>query len=188
MREGALQADTAARALANTSPFGGANYVSAGLDALPLSRPGLDYEQRFKLNLADERARDAYDAIHGPTAQQVGQAGSILLSLAGAVPLAPARIAGAAGITGRELLARLGAGGLTGMGVQAAVDTAARRNTDWQDAVGAAVGAAAGAAFPGLDPAKADALGSAVTAAAQDASCSVTAYQAPAASLRHPAR
>lgn len=169
LRERALQADTTIRSLANTSTFGGANYVSAALDALPPSRPGLDYEQRFEANLANERARDAYDAIHRPVAQQVGQVGSILLSLAGPGPLVPTRIAGAAGVSGRELLARLGAGGLTGMGVQAAVDAAARRNTDWQDAVGAAVGGAVGAAFPGLDPAKAGAVGSAVTAAAQDA-------------------
>ncbi|HKR87370.1 MAG TPA: hypothetical protein VJS38_04285 [Phenylobacterium sp.] len=138
------------------------------MNALPSSRPGLDYEQSFKANLANERTRDAYDAIHRPGAQQLGQAGALLLSLAGPGPLVPARIPGAAGISGRELIARLGVGGLTGMGVQTAVDAAARRNTDWQDAVGAALGGAVGAAFPGLDPAKAGAVGSALTTAAQD--------------------
>ena len=168
LREGILQADAAARSLANTSTFGGADYASAKLNALPPSRPGLDYEQRFKANLANERARDAYDAIHRPGAQQLGQAGSILLSLAGPGPVVPARIPGAAGLSGRELIARLGVGGLTGMGVQTVVDAAARRNTDRQDAVGAALGGAVGAAFPGLDPAKAGAVGSALTSAAQD--------------------
>lgn len=70
LREGVLQADTAARTAANTLTFGGADSLAAGLDALIPDDRGI--RERYNASLAAEQARNDYDALHRPLARQVG--------------------------------------------------------------------------------------------------------------------
>jgi hypothetical protein len=168
-----MQADAAVRGAANVLTFGGADHFAAGMDALVGG--GFDHwRQRYDANLAQERARDRYDALNRSSAQAAGQVGGTLLGLGlvgpadGALAVAP-RLPGAAGLTGREATAVLGAGAMTGLGMQTASDIAAGgRRSSFGDKAGAALGGAAGAAALPLGPGRAGAVGGWVTPAAQD--------------------
>jgi hypothetical protein len=78
---------------------------------------GLDHwRQHYDANLAQEQARDRYDAANRPTAQKIGQVGGTAAGLAlvgradGAASIS-ARLPGAATLTGREGAALLAGGG-----------------------------------------------------------------------------
>lgn len=111
-----MQADAAIRGAA--SMFFG-NEVAAAMDA-SLRSDARRWGERYHDNHAAENARDAYDAVHRPVAQTVGQLGGIamamMLSRGAAAPVV--RLPGAAKLSGREVTAILGAGGLTGLGSQ----------------------------------------------------------------------
>lgn len=167
---GLMQADAAVRGAANI--FGGDQFA-AGMDALVSG--GLDHwRQRYEANLAQERARDRYDALHRAPAQAVGQFGGTALGLALVGPeevaasIAP-RLPGATALTGRETAALLGGGAATGLAMQTASDvvTGGRRSS-FGDNAGAALGGAASAASLPLGPGRAAAIGGLVTSAAQD--------------------
>lgn len=174
LREAALQADTAVRGAANVLTFGGADHFAAGMDAL-IQPGGLSgWRQRYDANLAQETARNRYDASHRAVAVGVGQVGGTALGLGlvgpmeGALAAAP-RLPGAAALTGREATALLGVGAGIGVGVQTLSDlVAGGRRSSWGDNLGAAVGGAAGAAAFPLGPARAGAVGASMTSAAQD--------------------
>src|SRR6185312_2286073 len=133
------------------------------------------WRDRYEANLAEEHARDRYDASHRAPAQAIGQVGGTALGLAlvgpaeGSVALSP-RLAGAATLTGRETAALLGAGAGTGLAMQTASDIAAggRRSSNG-DKAGAALGGAASVAALPLGPARAGAVGGWITSASQDA-------------------
>jgi hypothetical protein len=169
-----MQADAAVRGAANVLTFGGADHFAAGMDALVSG--GLDHwRQRYDANLAQEQARDRYDALNRSNAQVTGQVGGTLMGLGlvgpadGALAIVP-RLPGAAGLTGREAAAVLGGGAVTGLGMQTASDIAAGgRRSSFGDKAGAALGGAAGAASLPLGPGRAGAVGGWVTSAAQDA-------------------
>lgn len=80
-REAGLQADTAVRTAANTLTFGAANPISAGMNTLLGEGGSGSLAQRFQRNLDQENARDAYDAVHRPTARAIGEAAGIGLSV-----------------------------------------------------------------------------------------------------------
>ena len=172
---GVMQADAAVRGAANVLSFGGIDHLAAGMDAL-MAPGGLDHwRQRYDANLAQEQARDRYDALNRSNAQTTGQIGGTLLGLGlvgptdGAPAVAP-RLAGAATLTGREGAAVLGGGALAGLGMQTASDIAAGgRSSSLGDMAGAALGGAAGAAALPFGPGRAGAMGGWVTSAAQDA-------------------
>lgn len=136
---------------------------------------GLDHWwQRYDANLAQERARDQYDASKRATAQRIGQVGGTALGLAlvgpteGAASIAP-RLPGAAKLTVREAAALLGGGAAAGLAMQTAADIAAGgRRSSLGDRAGAALGGAAGAAALPLGPGRAAAVGGWVTSAAED--------------------
>src|SRR5689334_5688723 len=104
-----MQADAAVRGAANI--FGGDQFA-AGMDALVSG--GLDrWRQRYEANLAEEKARDQYDASHRAAAQVTGQIGGTVMALVGPARIPAmfaARLPGAATITGREAAALLGGG------------------------------------------------------------------------------
>lgn len=167
---GLMQADAAVRGATNI--FGGDQFA-AGMDALVFG--GLDHwRQRYDANLAQEKARDRYDASNRGAAQAAGQIGGTALGLAlvgpgeGVASIAP-RLPGAATLTGREAAALLGGGAGTGLAMQTASDIAAGgRRSSVGDKAGAALGGAAGAAALPLGPGRAAAVGGWVTSAAQD--------------------
>jgi hypothetical protein len=169
-----MQAQAAVRGATNVLTFGGADHLAAGVDALVGG--GFDHwRQRYIANLAQERARDHYDALNRSGAQAAGQVGGTLLGVGlvgpveGALGTAP-RLAGAARLTSREVAAVLGGGALTGLGMQTASDVlAGGRRSSLGDKAGAALGGAAGAAALPLGPARAGAVGGWVMSAAQDA-------------------
>lgn len=170
---GLMQADAAVRGATNTLTFGGADRFAAGMDALVSG--GLNHwRQRYDANLAQEQARDQYDASHRTAAQATGQIGGTALGLAlvgpteGVANIAP-RLPGAATLTGREAAALLGGGAIAGETMQTASDIAAGgRSSSIGDKAGAAVGGAAGAATLPFGPGRAGAVGGWVTSAAQD--------------------
>jgi hypothetical protein len=173
LREAALQADTAVRAAANTLTFGGADHFAAGMDAL-FEPGGIEgWRGRYAGNLAEENARNRYDASHRQVAQTIGQIGGTALGLAfvgparGAVAVAP-RLPGAATLSGRELAGLLTGGAATGLGMQAVSDIAGARRSTMGDKAGAALGGAAGAAALPLGPGRAGAVDGWVTSTAQD--------------------
>lgn len=173
LREAALQADTAIRAAANVLTFGGADHVAAGMDAL-LEPGGIGgWRQRYDANIAEENARNGYDALHRPIAQATGQVGGTAMGLGlfgparGAVAMAP-RLPGAATLSGREAAGLLTGGAATGLGVQAVSDIAGGQRSAVGDQAGAALGGAAGAAVLPFGPGRAGAVDGWVTSAAQD--------------------
>ena len=170
----AMQADAALRGAANVMTLGGADHFAAGMDALVGG--GLDHwRQRYDANLAQERARDRFDALARSGAQAAGQIGGTLLGLGLVGPVDAAlasapRLAGTAALTGREAAAVLGGGALAGLGIQTVSDIAAGgRRSSLGDKAGAALGGAAGAAALPLGPGRAGAVAGWVTSAAQDA-------------------
>jgi len=173
VREATLQADTAVRAAANILTFGGADRLAAAGDAL-LQPGGLaGWRQRYDADLAQEQARNGYDASHRQVARTMGFGGGTVLGLAvmgpmeGALAAVP-RLSGAAALTGREAAGILGAGGAAGLGMQTLSDMAGGRRWSLGDNLGAVVGGAAGAAALPLGPARAGAIDGSVTSAAQD--------------------
>lgn len=172
--EAALQADTAARGAANAVTFGGADHFAAGMNALGQAGGLEQWGDRYEANLAQEEARNAYDATHRSAASAAGQLAGTLAGFAlmgparGAVGLAP-RIAGAARLSGREKAALLGGGAVSGLGGQVVSDLARGQTSTAGDKVGAAAGGLAGVAALPLGPARAGAVGGWVTSAAQDA-------------------
>lgn len=167
-----MQADAAVRGAANVLTFGGADHFAAAMDALVGG--GVDgWSQRYEANLAQEHARNQYDASHRSTAQKVGQVGGTLL---GVGLMGPAdgtigfgtRLPGAAALTGREAGTLLGAGAGTGVLAQTVSDIATGRSSSVGDMAGAALGGAADVAALPLGPGRAGALGGWVTSAARD--------------------
>jgi hypothetical protein len=173
--EAALQADTVARAAANILTFGAADHLAATTDAL--FQPGglSGWGQRYDADLAQEQARNRYDASHRQAAQTIGVGGGTALGLGvmgpmeGALAAVP-RLPGAAALTGREAASILGAGGITGLGMQALSDLAKGQHyrSSLGDKLGATVGGVAGAVALPFGPARAGAVGASVTSAAQD--------------------
>lgn len=173
LREAALQTDTALRAAANILTFGGADHFAAGMDAL-LEPGGIEqWRQRYDANLAEQNARNRYDASHRRAAQVIGQVGGTTLGMGSfgpataAASLAP-RLPGAAVMSGRETAALLGGGAATGLGVQTISDVASGRRSSAGDLGGAVLGGMAGAAALPLGPGRAGAVDGWVTTAAQD--------------------
>lgn len=171
--EAVLQADTAIRAAANVVTLGGADHFAAGMDAL-LEPGGIDgWRQRYDRNLAEEKARNRYDASHRRAAQVIGQVVGTALGVGLAGPARGAgsivpRIPGAAMLSGRETTALLAGGGATGLGVQTLSDVGSGRRSSAGDFGGAAFGGIAGAATLPLGPGRAGAVDGWVTSAAQD--------------------
>lgn len=167
--EGVLQGDTALRSAANTLAMEKANHLAAGLKALvPVHGQGM--RERYVADLAAENARDDYDAVRRPLAQQIGAGGALALALYGGRGLpASKRLIGSALRSARETAAILGAGGISGLALQNLSDVAAHRPGDWRDGVGAMAGGVAGAAALGLGTGRAGAIGSATTTAVQNA-------------------
>lgn len=173
LREAALQADTAIRAAANILTFGGADHFAAGMDAL--FEPGGigGWPQRYDANIAQENARNRYDASHRGVAQTAGQIGGTAMGLGlagparGAAAMAP-RLPGAATLSGREAAGLLTAGAATGVGMHTVSDAASGRRSSMGDNAGAALGGAAGAAALPLGAGRAGAVDGWVTSAAQD--------------------
>jgi len=168
VREGALQADTAVRAAANALTFGQADKLDAAMSANFSDRG--TWRQRYEAALAEDQARDAYDASHRQVAQRIGEAGGLALTLLapeGAPAIIP-RIKDAAQLSARELAAILGGTGAFGMGTQFATDAATGKTTSPGDALGAGVGGIAGGLALPFGPARAGAVDGAVTSAAQD--------------------
>lgn len=177
LREGVLQADTAARSAANTFTFGGADSLAAGLDALVPSDKGIG--ERYEANLAAEQARNDYDALHRPLARQVGMGAATALALFGEPGPAAAKLFAAVrptaakrlttvALSGRDTAAILGGGAASGLALQNLSDVAAHKPGDWRDNLGAMAGGLAGAAALGFTPGRAAAIGSATTTAVQD--------------------
>ncbi|HWA63839.1 MAG TPA: hypothetical protein VG939_20860 [Caulobacteraceae bacterium] len=169
-----LQADTVLRSAANVASFDTADPISAALTAL--TEPGGlgGWQERYRAALADERARDSYDAIHRPIAQKTGQVLGTGLSFLESGPVKGAallkRLPGAAKLTAREAAAAMAAAGLTNAGVQAASDLASGRRLSWADEGGAFLGGAISAPPTYvLGPARGSAVTGWVTSAAQDA-------------------
>jgi hypothetical protein len=172
-REASLQADTAIRGAANVLTFGGIDHFAAGMDAL-LETGGIqELPQRYKANIAEENARNRYDASHRRVAQVTGQVGGTAMGVGlvgparGAVALAP-RLPGAATLSSREAAGFLTAGAATGIGMQAVSDLATGRRSTMGDKAGAILGGVAGAAALPLGPGRAGAVDGWVTSGAQD--------------------
>lgn len=164
LREGSLQFDTAARALANTVSAGGADSLAAGLDSLTQT----GNLSRYQANLNAEHARNQYDAQHRQIAQHIGQTIGVILPFAGP-SAAFARLPSAAAISARELAAMAAAGGGVNAGMQYLTDVATGRAPSVRNELGAVAGGAAGAvAAPFVGAGKAGAVNGAVTSAAQD--------------------
>jgi hypothetical protein len=174
VHEAALQADTAVRSAANTLTFGGADRLDAAANAFLQPGDLAGWGRRYRFALAQDQARNRFDATHRQLAQAIGSVGGAGLGLLatgpmeGALAAAP-RMAGAAKLTGSEALAILSAGGATGAGGQAVSDTLSGHRSSAGDYVGAAIGGATGAgASLFVGPARAGALDASVTSAAQD--------------------
>jgi hypothetical protein len=173
--EGALQADTAMRGAANVLTFGGADHLAAGLDALVAPGGIRGWSERYDAILADEQARNLYDANHRATAQHLGQVAGTALGLGlvgpmeGALAAMP-RLAGAARLTGREVAALAGAGAGLGATSQTVGDNYGHgRTSSVSDVVGAAIGGGIGSlSLIPFGPARAGAIGAAATSIAQD--------------------
>ena len=82
LKEGALQADTAVRAAANTLTFGGADNFAAAMDATLGQEPGT-WPQRYDADLKAQAARNVYDAIHRSAMRHLGEAGGIGIGMMG---------------------------------------------------------------------------------------------------------
>jgi hypothetical protein len=165
--EAVLQADAAFRAAANTLTLGGADHFAAGMDAL-LEPGGIGgWRQRYQENIAEEDARNRYDALHRPVAQAAGQIVGTAMALARGAVVAP-RLPGAATLSGREAAGLLTAGAATGLGAQAVSDIVSGRQSTMGDNAAAALGGVAGAGALPLGPRRAGAVDGWVTSAAQD--------------------
>lgn len=174
IREVALQADTAVRGAANVLTLGGADNLEAAVNALLEPGGVRDWRRRYEINKVEESARNMYDASHRKAAQATGYVGGTLLGLGfvgpmeGALAAVP-RLPGAAALTRNEAAAILGAGGVSGLGVQTLSDVAAGgRHSSFGDTAGAVIGGVAGAAALPLGPARAGATGATATSVAQD--------------------
>lgn len=175
-QQGAMQIDTAMRGAANVMTLGIADHVAAGANAAFQAANGVDLVESFHSNLRDERARGRLDAVQRPVARGVGNAGGAVMGVAATAAVAPAvgvataapRLAGAAALTGREIAAIIGGGGVAGLGVQIGTDTLQGRPSTAADSVGAAIGGAVGAAALPAGPVRAGAFGAAATTMAQD--------------------
>jgi hypothetical protein len=175
-QQGAMQIDTAMRGAANVMTLGIADHVAAGANAAFQAANGADLVESFHSNLRDERTRGRLDAAQRPVARGVGNAGGAVMGVAATAAVAPAvgvataapRLAGAAALTGREIAAIIGGGGVAGLGVQVGTDTLQGRTSTVGDSVGAAIGGAVGAASLPAGPVRAGAIGAAATTTAQD--------------------
>jgi hypothetical protein len=175
-QQGAMQIDTAVRGAANVMTLGGADRFAAGANALIQAASGADLGESFRSNFRGEQARGRLDAAQRPVAKGVGNAGGAVMGVAATAAAAPAvgvatavpRLAGAAALTGREIAAIVGGGGVAGLGVQIGTDTLQGRTSTAGDSVGAAIGGAVGAAALPAGPVRAGAIGAAATTTAQD--------------------
>jgi hypothetical protein len=175
-QQGAMQIDTAMRGAANVMTLGGADRFAAGANALIQAASGADLGESFRSNFRSEQARGRLDAAQRPVARGVGNAGGAVMGVAATAAAAPAvgvatavpRLAGAAALTGREIAAIVGGGGVAGLGVQIGTDTLQGRTSTAADSVGAAIGGAVGAAALPAGPVRAGAFGAAATTTAQD--------------------
>jgi hypothetical protein len=165
-----LQADTAMRSAANVLTLGAADNAEAALGVV--THGGIKGSRnRYYAALSQQRGRDAYDTHHRRTAQLVGDAAGIGLSLY-AAPLkggaVAVRLPGAVGLTGRDAAAILTAGAATGVVGQRVTDLATGQKSSWQNEAGAGIGGVAGAGAIWMGPQRAGAIDGAVTSAAQD--------------------
>jgi hypothetical protein len=167
LREALLQADTAVRSAANVLTFGWADKAEAAADALEQGGTS-GWGRRYSAELAQQHARDAYDAGHRRVAQLAGDTAGVVLSVVGGPLEGVARLPGAVGLTARDMRAILGAGAATGVAGQRVADAVAGRPSSWQNEVGAGIGGLAQAGTLFLAPQRSAAIGGAVTSATQD--------------------
>jgi hypothetical protein len=175
MPEPIAQANAAIRAIANTATQDQADRVAAGMDALlqPGGIRGLP--QRYQINLAQERETDRYNSRYRGIADKVGIATGVGLELAmlarGGTPFGVTKAApmvGAAGLSGKEVLAGMTGGAAANVGAQYATDALIHHKTTMGDTFGAALGGAAGGGVGFLGPKRSGAVNGFVTSVAQD--------------------
>ena len=168
-----MQGNAVLREASNVVTFGGADRFDAGVNALLAPGGFHDLGRRYRANLAQEFARDQYDATNRPFAHGLGDVAGLAAGLAASGPLSlastlGARLPGAAALTGREAAAVLGAGGASGLAAQTFNDMLTGNRSTTGDKVGATVGGIAGAAALPLGLKTSGAVDGWVTSASQD--------------------
>lgn len=173
-RSTADQVLAGARGAQDAVTFGLGDRAYAGARAIADAAQGQRLGRAYSQRMADEQARDRYDATHYGAARTTGKVLGTAAQIAALGPVeglvaGGARIAQATPLIAREVAVLGGVGGGVGVAGQAVSDVARRRVGSVGDYVGAGIGGTVGAlASRGGHAGYAGAAGGAATSVAQD--------------------